>query len=289
MAYNSRENSSMDVWERYLNEMRHDAVIKQKQQSPAETDAELLGRVIYDVMRLAKAARTYGVLAIEKEAADLDLENEIEAILFEAAEMIVDGNCPEVVAEILSNHYWVIGPEGYAATAAYIAIRSALLVQEGANPYVIKMIVSSMIPAKLLEKCMRVCSGYEAQQQQNKDESAKIYFETDFSRSENMEDRKELEWLEQELALMDDREIQRLLREVENSYLVAALVGMNQTARRAIAGNMSTRLREMIMEDCYKAADIADADIREGAAYVTEKLKMLQADGEIMDAESRIF
>ncbi len=282
-------NDKKDIWNGYLNEIRHDAIARQKQVTPTDADIELLGRMIYYVMSFAKAARTYGLLAVEEEALHLDLENEAEAILHEAAELIVDGSSPECVAEILSNYYWIIQPEGYAATAAYIGIRGALLVQEDVNPYSVQLIAGSMLPVKIREKCIEVCRNYEAQKQKKQDEAAKVYFETDFSRSEALEIREALDWLERELSYMTDREIQRLLREVDNNYLVPVLVGMKQGTRQAIARNMSTRLRGMIMEDCYKLADIDDCAIAEGAVYVTEKLKVLQATGEIMDAESRLL
>lgn len=282
-------NDKKDIWHGYLNEIRHDAIARQKQVTPTDADIELLGRMIYYVMSFAKAARTYGLLAVEEEALHLDLENEAEAILHEAAELIVDGSSPECVAEILSNYYWISQPEGYAATAAYIGIRGALLVQEDVNPYSVQLIAGSMLPVKIREKCIEVCRNYEAQKQKKQDEAAKVYFETDFSRSEALEIREALDWLERELSYMTDREIQRLLREVDNNYLVPALVGMKQGTRQAIARNMSTRLRGMIMEDCYKLADINDCAIAEGAVYVTEKLKVLQATGEIMDAESRLL
>lgn len=282
-------NDKKDIWHGYLNEIRHDAIARQKQVTPTDADIELLGRMIYYVMSFAKAARTYGLLAVEEEALHLDLENEAEAILHEAAELIVDGSSPECVAEILSNYYWIIQPEGYAATAAYIGIRGALLVQEDVNPYSVQLIAGSMLPVKIREKCIEVCRNYEAQKQKKQDEAAKVYFETDFSRSEALEIREALDWLERELSYMTDREIQRLLREVDNNYLVPVLVGMKQGTRQAIARNMSTRLRGMIMEDCYKLADIDDCAIAEGAVYVTEKLKVLQATGEIMDAESRLL
>lgn len=285
---NSR-NDEKDIWSGYLNEMRHDAIARQKQVTPTDADIELLGRIIYYVMSFAKAARTYGLLAVEEEALHLDLENEAEMILHEAAELIVDGSSPECVAEILSNYYWISQPEGYAATAAYIGIRGALLVQEDVSPYSVQLIAGSMLPVKIREKCIEVCRNYEAQKQKKQDEAAKVYFETDFSRSEALEIREALDWLERELSYMTDREIQRLLREVDNNYLVPALVGMKQGTRQAIARNMSTRLRGMIMEDCYKLADIDDCAIAEGAVYVTEKLKVLQATGEIMDAESRLL
>ena len=282
-------NNEKDIWAGYLNEMRHDAIARQKQVTPTDADIELLGRVIYYVTSFAKAARTYGLLAVEEEALHLDLGNETEALLYEAAELIVDGSSPDCVAEVLSNYYWISQPEGYEATAAYIGIRGVLLVQEDMHPYSIMRIAGSMLPVEIREKCLEVCHNYEAQKQQKEDEVAKVYFETDFSRSESLEVREALDWLERELSYMTDREIQLLLREVDNNYLVPALIGMKQGARQSVAGNMSARLRGMIMQDCYKLADIDDCAIAEGAVYVTEKLKVLHATGEIMDAESRLL
>lgn len=282
-------NEKKHIWMECLNEMRHDAIEKQKQMEPSEKSIELIGRMIYYLKSFAEAVRTYGLLAVEEEASQLDLENVTEAILYEAAELVTDGNSPEFMAEVLSNYYWVSQPEGYAATAAYIAIRGILLVQEGMHPYGIMQIAGSMLPLGIREKCMEVCRNYEAQKQEKKDETAKVYFETEFSRSENMEVREALDWLEREIIHMEDREIQRLLREVDNNYLVQALVGMKKNTRLAIARNMSTRLRKMIMEDCYQCADIDDCAIAEGAVWITEKLKVLQACGEIMDAESRML
>ena len=136
---------------------------------------------------------------------------------------------------------------------------------------------------------MEVCRGYEAQKQKKNEEIAKVFFETDFSRSEGLEVREAMDLLEREMICLTDTEIQRLLREVDNNYLVPALIGMRQKARQAIAGNMSARLRGMIMEDCYRLADIDDCEIAEGAVYVMEKLKVLQACGEIMDMEERLL
>lgn len=282
-------NAEKEIWQGYLNEMRHDAFAKQKQAQPTEADIELLGHIIYEVQNFAEACRTYGLLAVEEEASHLNLENKAEAILYEAAELIVDGCSPEYVAETMSNYYWVSQPEGYMATAVYIGIRGVLLVQEDRNPYAVLKLVRSMLPAEIREKCMEVCQRYVAEKQEKKDEKAKIYFATDFSRCEALEVREALDWLERELSFMTEREIQRFLRETDNMYLVQALVGMRQKTRQILARNMSSRLRAMIMEDCYQYADIDDSAIAEGAVYLTEKLKVLQACGEIMDAESRFM
>lgn len=281
-------NQKKDIWNGYLNEMRHDAIAKQDR-AAADAEIELLGRIIYYVKRFAESARTYGLLAVEEEAAHLNLENRAEEILNEAAQLIVDGCNPECVAEVLSNEYWISRLDGYEATAVYMGIRGALLVQKETHPYSVQIMVSSMIPIEIREKCMEVCRGYEAQKQKKNEEIAKVFFETDFSRSEGLEVREAMDLLEREMICLTDTEIQRLLREVDNNYLVPALIGMRQKARQAIAGNMSARLRGMIMEDCYRLADIDDCEIAEGAVYVMEKLKVLQACGEIMDMEERLL
>lgn len=287
MTYNT--NREKDIWSGYLNEMRHDVIAKQNQIEPEETDIELLGRVIYYVKNFAESARNYGLLAVEEAAAHLELANLPEKILYEASQLIVDGCSTEYMTEILSNTYWVSRPEGYVAAAAYMGIRGALLVQEGVNPYSVQQIVSSVLPIEIRKRCMEVCRSYESQKKQKQEEIAKVYFETDFSRSEAPEVRETLDVLEQELVWMTDREIQCLLKEVDNNYLVQALIGMRQKARQVIARNMSARLQGLIMEECYRIADIDECGIAEGAVYVIEKLRMLQACGEIRDAEERVL
>lgn len=278
-----------DIWSSYLNELRHDAIAKQRNVTPTASDIELLGRMIYHVTSIAKTARTYGLLAAEEEVFALDRQDALEALLCEGVELVIDGCSPEYVAEILTNIYWVRQPEGYAAVVSYIAIRGVLLVQEGENPYSIRRIAGSMLPVSVQEKCMEICEHYEAQKQKAEVETARVYFETDFSRCDSLEVREALDSLERELSYMTNGEIQRLLREVENNYLVQALVGMKKSARQIIARNMSSRLRELIMQDCYQCADIDDCAIAEGAVHVTDKLDVLQACGEILDAESRML
>ena len=93
-----------DIWQGYLNEMRHDAIETQRQMPPTDADIELLGHVTYVVKSFAETARVYGMLSVEEEASCLNLENEPEAILYEAAEMLVDGCSLESMAEVLSNY-----------------------------------------------------------------------------------------------------------------------------------------------------------------------------------------
>ena len=283
------KDNGINIWNGYLKEIRNDVVEKQKGIEATESDIELLGRMIWYVKNFAEITRNYGLLAMEEEAIDLDMENPAEESLKEAVQLITDGSSQDNIAEILSNGYWISDPKAYMAAAVYIGIRGALLISEGEHPYKVQNTVSSILHGKIREKCIEVSRNYQAKKQEKQEEVAKNYFETDFSRSESLEVRKALDLLEKELDWMSDAEIQRLLREVDNNYLIQALIGMKQKARLAIARNMSARLRGMIMVDCYQIADIEDCAIAEGAVYVMEKLRVLQGCGEIMDTEERLL
>ena len=276
------KNNGNKYLNEFLNEMRHDAIARQLSGMVAQdSDVALLGRAIFYVTSFAATARKYGFLAREEEAMNLDMEKPLEALFYEAIELIVDGCNSAWMLELLSNRYWMNAPEGYEAIAEYICIRGMIMVLEGENPRWVEQIAASMLPTAMREKCMEICKRYEEQKPKRQNEAAKAFFETDFSRSQEQIVRKALEELEQELIHMKDRPIQRLLREVDNNYLVPALVGMTAEARNAVARNMSFRLREMIMEDCYELSDIDSLAIAEGAVYIIEKLRVLQACGEI--------
>ena len=53
----------------------------------------------------------------------------------------------------------------------------------------------------------------------------------------------------EDILMLDDRSIQRVLREVENSELAVALKNANEEVQNVIFNNMSTRLVDMIKED----------------------------------------
>lgn len=268
----------------YLNDMRHHAIAEQPLgESVEQAHIEQLGKAIYYVTRYAGIARKYGLLAVEEEAMSLDRNNPMEALLFEAVELLVDSCNILWMSEMLSNRYWLNNPKGYEATAEYICIRGILMIREGHNRLWVQRLATSILPVEIKENCMKISKEKEEQNRRKQNEVARIYFETNFSRNQEPMVRKSLEELEQELTHLTDKAIQCLLREVENNYLVQAMVGMCHSSRKKLARNMSYRLREMIMEDCYQLADIDSMAIAEGAVHVIEKLRVLEGCKDIAE------
>lgn len=283
-----------DIWNGFLKEIRQDAIQKQTQTRIGDADIELLGRTIFYLIDFAKGVRNYGLLYLDEADSLLQECGEtdscvMEKVLDRAAKLIVDGYRKEHVAEILSNEYWLNPPQGWMATVAYIVIRGMLLLQEEENGRTIEQMAVSLIPGAYRPACMKVKKRYADEKGKKEGEEAKIYFETDFSRSDSLEVRECLDWLELQLAYMTDAEVQRWLREVDTNYLIPALLGMKKRTRQKIAKNMSSRLRNLIMEECYRISDVDVEAILDGATYVVEILKVLQATGEILDDEARLL
>lgn len=283
------EDVRYKVWTGFLNEIRHDVIRKQKESAAAEEEKQLIGRCLFYLTDFARTVREEGLLAAESEAEALEgeneLENEIEALLLKAVQMVVDGITEEEIAEALSNEYWVSDLQGYKATAAYFCIRGVLCIPEHTNPLLLKQLLVSILPASIREDCVEICNQYEeksrAEKEAEKNRAARFYFETDFSRTDIPASSAEWSWFEGQLAKMQNVEVQRFLREVDNEYLVQALVGMKKEYREKLAQNMSARLRELIMQECYRNADMDEEAIEEGAIHVMEALKLLQACGEV--------
>lgn len=283
-----------DIWNNFLKEIRNDVFQKQMQTQIEDADIELLGRTIFYLIDFAKGVKDYGLLYLDEADNLLEKCGETEACVMEkvlarAARLIEDGYREEYVAEILSNEYWLNPPQGWMATVVYIVIRGMLLLQAKEHGGTIEQMAVSLIPDTYRLACWEIKNRYADEKGKKEGEAAKIYFETDFSKSDSLEVRECLDWLELQLAYMTDAEVQRWLREVDTNYLIQALLGMKKRTRQKIAKNMSSRLRELIMEECYRISDVDVEAILEGAVYVVEILKILQASGEIMDDESRLL
>ena len=81
--------------------------------------------------------------------------------------------------------------------------------------------------------------------------------------SELAEDIRKRMFVFEDILQLDNRSIQRFLREVDNSQLAIALKGATEEVQSAIYGNMSKRLSEMIKEDIEFMGPVRLKDVEE--------------------------
>ncbi len=86
----------------------------------------------------------------------------------------------------------------------------------------------------------------------------------------------------EDVLLLDDRSVQRVLREVDNSDLGIALKGANEQVQNAIFNNLSKRLATMIKEDMEFMGPVRMKDVEEAQQKIVNIIRKLEDAGEII-------
>mgnify|MGYP001112838614 FL=1 len=86
----------------------------------------------------------------------------------------------------------------------------------------------------------------------------------------------------EDILLLDDRAIQRVLRDVENSDIAMALKSANEEVQNAIFNNVSKRLVVMIKEDMEFMGPVRMKDVEEAQQKIVGIIRKLEDAGEIV-------
>ena len=86
----------------------------------------------------------------------------------------------------------------------------------------------------------------------------------------------------EDILLLDDRAIQRVLRDVDNADLGVALKAANEEVQNVIFKNLSKRLAAMIKEDMEFMGPVRMKDVEEAQQKVVSVIRNLEDSGEIV-------
>lgn len=86
----------------------------------------------------------------------------------------------------------------------------------------------------------------------------------------------------EDILLLDDRAIQRVLRDVDNADLGVALKAANDEVQNVIFKNLSKRLAAMIKEDMEFMGPVRMKDVEEAQQKVVSVIRKLEDSGEIV-------
>ncbi len=86
----------------------------------------------------------------------------------------------------------------------------------------------------------------------------------------------------EDIVALDNRSIQRVAREVENSQWAVALKSASEEVKEVIFSNMSKRLVEMIKEDIEFMGPVRLRDIEEAQQSIVNIIRRLEEEGEII-------
>ena len=102
--------------------------------------------------------------------------------------------------------------------------------------------------------------------------------------SELAEEIKRRMFVFEDIINLDNRSIQRFLREVDNKDLALALKGSSEDVSNLIYENMSKRLQEMIKEDIEYMGPVRLKDVEEAQQRIVNIIRKLEDAGEIIIA-----
>ncbi len=86
----------------------------------------------------------------------------------------------------------------------------------------------------------------------------------------------------EDIVALDNRSIQRIIREIDNSQWAIALKGASEEVKEVVFANMSKRLVEMIEEDIEFMGPVRIRDIEEAQQNIVNVIRKLEEDGEII-------
>lgn len=86
----------------------------------------------------------------------------------------------------------------------------------------------------------------------------------------------------EDILLLDDRAIQRVLRDVDNNDLGVALKGANEEVQNVIFKNLSKRLSAMIKEDMEFMGPVRMKDVEEAQQKIVGIIRKLEDSAEIV-------
>ena len=86
----------------------------------------------------------------------------------------------------------------------------------------------------------------------------------------------------EDILLLDDRAIQRVLRDVDNNDLEIALKGSNEEVKSVVPKNLSKRLAAMIEEDIEFMGPVRMKDVEEAQQKIVAIIRKLEDSAEIV-------
>lgn len=86
----------------------------------------------------------------------------------------------------------------------------------------------------------------------------------------------------EDILSLDDKSIQRVLREVDNNDLAVALKNANENVQEAIFNNLSKRLATMIREDMEFMGPVRLKDVEEAQQKIVNIIRKLEDSAEIV-------
>lgn len=250
------------------------------------------------ILSLADIARKEGLLALDEAGEKIDDVQEKE-LLKALIILIVDGTDPEMVGRLALMKYFSKKQGPYSAIINIMSIYGMLSIQAGENPGLIQEMMRNIIPGDVSEPTQQYWEKIEVEVTKKEvdieslclgkirvKEGDKGYFE--------------LSLCEELLLVMDNRSIQRVLRDLNDHMLSCVMKAFSGDARKCIFQNLSGRKAEelakyirfddMENETAYYIDDSWSLEhVKDAAIEMLKLIHHLEMTGEIVIVKGELL
>ena len=219
-------------------------------------------QVAAQIITYAEKARRQGLLALEDDLQNIDLE-----FLRNAFQMIVDGIDPDFIRRMLEIRIFSGAYRGRELLVRCIAMEGVLGMQQGDHPRSLKAMLGAFFGDEF--HFDRWCeqpsqqSGVEPNLEKLKGQPASVAASADFDES---------------ILGLDNRTIQMVLREVDQPLLTQAIKGSSGDAQIKLFRNMSKRAVTLLREDMDYLDPVEDSVILNAQNHIMNVIERVKSN-----------
>ncbi|MGN1168284.1 MAG: FliG C-terminal domain-containing protein [Lachnospiraceae bacterium] len=251
-----------------------------------ESGNKLLVDSIEKICELSNIGRKEGLLSLEEAAGNIDdIENGhyLESMIM----LIVDGTDPDIVEELSTARYFSANLTGYKALQYLVMMFGSLAIQAGENPRIIEEKMLVLIPEDVSEMYRK---KREASKESKPSQVAELdileqYYNGEIAARPGDEFYFQIKVADYAIRSLDDRSIQRVLRDVDNCDLELAMKGLSGEARRRLFYNLSRRLAVMIAENMEFMGPVRMKDVSAAIIKIFNIIMKLISCAEIVSTD----
>ena len=222
------------------------------------------------VLQLSEKAKISGLLSLEPEIDIVELE-----FFKKSIQMLIDGVEPEALKEILLNYTLCGNYRGKELLIRIIIIEGILAIQQGVHPGILREKLSSFFGEDFISEIGRHF-GLDSESQLKR-------METFISASQDKPVlSKETSLLEEPLGRMDNRSLQRLLREIDEYTIITAISGSSGKIHAKVLKNVSKKLAAVLIDELGAMDATIVSGIADSQKQILETMHSLRNQGDIV-------
>ena len=222
------------------------------------------------VLELSEKAKCSGLLSLEPEIDTVQPE-----IFKKAIQMLIDGIEPESLREILLNYALCGGYKGKELLIRILIIEGILAIQQGSHTLILREKLSSLFGDDFISEIHKHF-GLDSESQLKKIDAFIIKNQDKPFLS------KETSLLEEPLGRMDNRSLQRLLREIDAVTLTIVISGASGKTQAKVLKNVSKKLAVMLIDEIDALGTPIILEIANSQKRVLETMHSLRDQGDIV-------